>query len=284
MAGLRHDLIAADTHFPVGCAGGYFYGGRRFGCWLKTGHGNLNTIGALQHSCDVYFYQLGLRMGLDRLARTARDLGLGERTGIDLPAETRGLVPDKAWYDKRFTRGWPRGIMLNLAIGQGEWLTSPLQLATMTAVIANSGRPVRPHVVQAVAGVPGFRVEKPVEPGIETGSEHWQTIHDAMLKVVEAGTGGASRLPGVKVAGKTGTAQNPHGNDHALFVAYAPYDDPQYALAVVAENSGHGGSVAAPIAGHVFRRVLLRDSTVVQPTRPMRRDTTRTDSSGVSGD
>ncbi len=285
MAGLRDDLIDGETRFPVGCSGGYFFGGRRFGCWLRTGHGSVNTVGALQHSCDVYFYQLGLKLGLDRIESTARAFSLGEKTGIDLPAETRGLVPDRAWYDKRYKRGtWPRGILLNLSIGQGELLTSPLQLATMTAIIANGGTPIRPHVVREVEGVPSFRISKPIESGVQTAQSNWDVVHEAMRLVVDAGTARAARVAGVAVAGKTGTAQNPHGDDHALFVAYAPADAPRIALAVVAENSGHGGSVAAPVAGHVLRRVLLGDSTRVAPARPAPPRTLRSDSLGVIGD
>jgi len=268
LAGLRQGLVTADSHEPTSCTGGYFFGGRRFGCWKKEGHGNLDLVSALQHSCDVYFYQLGLRMGLDPLEQTARALGLGEKTGVDLPSESRGLVPTSAYYDEKFQVGrWPRGLLLNLGIGQGELLATPLQLATMTAVVANGGRAVRPHVVSGVQGVSAFRVERPVESGVSTAPEQWDAVHLAMRRVVEAGTAGAARLPGVAVAGKTGTAQNPHGNDHALFVCYAPAEAPTVAMAVVAENSGHGGSVSAPIAAHVLRRLFLRDSTATAPPR-----------------
>lgn len=266
LAALHNGIAGRTTHQATSCNGGYTFGSRRFGCWDKRGHGSVDIIGALQFSCDVYFYQLGLQLGLDRLQAVARALGLGERTGIDLPAETRGLVPDDAWYNKRFKAGsWPRGILLNLGIGQGELLVSPLQLATMTAIVANGGHAIRPHVVKAVQGVRGFRVEKPLEPGLSTPAEHWAVVHEAMQKVVDAGTGTSVRLPGIAVAGKTGTAQNPHGNDHALFVCYAPADRPTIALAVVAENSGHGGSVCGPIAAHVLRRVLLGDSLAAVP-------------------
>ena len=266
LAALNQGLVTATTHEPTSCTGGFYFGGRRFGCWKKEGHGNLDMIGALQHSCDVFFYQLSLRLGLDPLERTARAVGLGEKTGIDLPSESRGLVPNGAYYDARFPKErWPRGLLLNLGIGQGELLTTPLQLATMTAVLANGGRAVRPHVVSAVQGVPTFKVESPVEPGVSASSASWSAVHLAMRRVVEAGTAGALRLPGLNVAGKTGTAQNPHGDDHALFVCYAPVESPTIALAVVAENSGHGGSVAAPIAAHVFKKLFLRDSTAVAP-------------------
>lgn len=269
LAGLHHGLVSARTHQPTSCTGGYYFGGRRFGCWDHDGHGSVDLVGALQHSCDVYFYQLGLAMGLDRMQSTARALGLGARTGIDLPAEAGGLVPDNAWYARRFkTASWPRGLLLNLAIGQGELLTTPLQLATMTAIVANGGRAIRPHVVRGVEGTPGFRLEKPLEPGLVTDVEHWRAVHEAMELVVEAGTARSVQLPGIAVAGKTGTAQNPHGDDHALFVCYAPADRPTLALAIVAENSGHGGSVCGPIAANVLRRVLLGDSLVAPPPLP----------------
>jgi penicillin-binding protein 2 len=276
LAGLERGLISANSHEAQGCTGGYYFGGRRFGCWKHEGHGNLNTLDALANSCDVYFYQLGLRMGLDPLQATARACGLGEKTGIDLPAETRGLVPTSAYYNKRFhTKGnWPRGVLLNLGIGQGELLTSPVQLATMTSVVANGGKAVRPHVVRSLQGAEGQPLERPVEAGVQASAESWNTVHDAMRRVVEAGTAGAVRLPYVTVGGKTGTAQNPHGQDHALFVCFAPVDSPRVAMAIVAENSGHGGSVSAPIAAAVLKRMFAPDTTrVVAPPPPSPADT-----------
>ncbi|MBI5170888.1 MAG: penicillin-binding protein 2 [Candidatus Eisenbacteria bacterium] len=284
LAGMQNGLVEAGTHLPTSCSGGYFYGGRRFGCWDKRGHGSVDLLTALQFSCDVYFYQLGLRLGLDRLQSIARAVGLGEKTGIDLPAETRGLVPTKEWYEKRFKGYMPKGALLNLGIGQGELLVSPLQLALMTSVVANGGRAVRPHVVMKVQGVPEFKIEKPNEPGLEASPEIWAAVHEAMRRVVDAGTGGGARLPGIGVAGKTGTAQNPHGNDHALFICYAPTDEPRIAIAVVAENSGHGGSVCAPIAARVLRRVLLGDSLATAPHPAAKRDTSRASARGAATD
>ncbi len=269
LAGLQQNLVRPGSHEVTSCTGGYFFGGRRFGCWKKEGHGNLDLVGALQHSCDVFFYQLGLRLSLEPLEQMARAMGLGEKTGIDLPAESKGLVPSSAYYNLHFRTGrWPRGVLLNLAIGQGELLTTPLQLATMTSLAANGGRAVRPHVVSSIQGVPEFRVEQPLEKGVTTDPANWDALHLAMKKVVEAGTAGAVRIPGVSVAGKTGTAQNPHGDDHALFVCYAPAEAPTIAMAIVAENSGHGGSVSAPIAAHVLKKLFLRDSTATAPRVP----------------
>jgi penicillin-binding protein 2 len=272
LAGLKQGLVTANSHEPTRCSGGYFFGGRRFGCWKKEGHGSLDLMNALQQSCDVFFYQLGLDLSLNPLEQVARACGLGEKTGIDLPAEARGLVPNDAYYNRHFRMGkWPRGVLLNLAIGQGELLTTPLQLATMTSVVGNGGHAIRPHVVQAIQGVPEFKIEKPVGSGVTASVEAWNTVHLAMQRVVEAGTAGAARIPGVNVGGKTGTAQNPHGNDHALFVCFAPVENPTIAMAVVAENGGHGGSISAPIAAHVLKMLFLRDSTKTAPViaRPL---------------
>lgn len=250
------------------CPGYYFFGGRRFGCWKREGHGSLDFIGAIQHSCDTYFYQIGARLGLPRLEAAARAYGLGQRTGIDLPQEGRGLIPSPAYYDQRWGAGrWRPGLMLNLSIGQGELLTTPLQLALMMAEVANGGRPVRPHVVREVRGAGSRRVERPRQPGPAGDPGVWEAIHQGLEHVVTDGTGTAARVPGIRVAGKTGTAQNPHGQDHALFVCYAPAESPEIAMSFVIENSGHGGSVAAPIAGHVLRRLFLPDSLQTPPPR-----------------
>ncbi len=260
LSALRNHVATPTTRFAP-CAGRYSYGGRSFGCWKRTGHGSLDFIGALEHSCDVYFYQVGPKLGLGPLEAAARDFGLGGRTGIDLPQEKKGLIPGQAWYDERWGAGkWRKGVMLNLAIGQGELLTTPLQLALMAAETGMSGKALRPHVVRQIKGVPEFAPERPERERITASPEDWRAVREALERVVTSGTGTAARVPGVRVAGKTGTAQNPHGNDHALFVCYAPVDDPRIALAFVIENSGHGGSVAAPKAGSVLARVLLADS------------------------
>src|SRR5262249_5932262 len=146
------------------CTGSYQFGGRSFGCWKHSGHGSLDFLGAIEKSCDVYFYQMGPRVGLDRLAATAKAFGLGARTGIDLPQERRGLIPDQAYYDKRWgPNQYPKGLLLNLAIGQGELLVTPTQLALLGAEVARSGAALRPHVVQRVVGEKDFAPEKPAQ-------------------------------------------------------------------------------------------------------------------------
>jgi len=274
LAALRYGVATPRTTFAP-CTGRYIFGDRSFGCWKPTGHGVLDLIGALQNSCDVYFYQLGPRIGLDHLMETARALGLGERTGVDLPQERRGLIPDAAWYDRRWGAGhWRKGMMLNLAIGQGEILVTPLQLALMAAEVAANGRALRPHVVQSVAEDPQFKVARPEAAGLTADAAVWDAVHTGMERVIDSGTGTVARLPGVRVAGKTGTAENPHGKPHALFVCYAPVDDPQIAIAVVVENVGHGGTYAAPPAAAVLRKVFLPDSLQHVKLPPLVRDTT----------
>ncbi len=266
-AALSRGAAEPTTRFAP-CAGGWRYGGRWFACWEKKGHGSLDMVPALQHSCDVYFYQLGLRVGLVGLEQTARALGLGARTGVDLPQEAKGLIPSPAYYDQRWGAGkWRSGLLLNLGIGQGELLLTPLQLALLAAEVAADGRPLRPHLVMRVRGEAAFRPPRPLQAGMP-GAEFWGTVRQAMELVVAAGTGTAARVPGMSVGGKTGTAQNPHGRDHALFVCYAPADDPRIAISVVVENAGHGGSVCAPRAGLVLKRVFLPDS--LQPGPPVR--------------
>jgi penicillin-binding protein 2 len=255
-AALKSGVARAETRYAP-CNGSYQFGGRTFGCWRHAGHGSLDMIGAIQNSCDVYFYQMGVKVGLPRIEAAARAFGLGDRTGVDMPQESKGFVPSVAWYDKRWGDGrWPKGVLLNLAIGQGEILVTPMQLAVMAAEVANGGHSVRPHLVQGVGEDTHRAPANPTQAGFDADADVWETIHTGLERVVDSGTATGAKVPGIAVAGKTGTAQNPHGQDHALFVCYAPADHPTIAIAVVAENSGHGGSVCAPIAGRVLAKLF----------------------------
>jgi len=258
LAGLECGAIVPGTVFAQSCTGEYRFGTRLFGCWNHDGHGLLSMHDAVVRSCDVYFYQLGLRIGLERLAAFMSKLKLSERTGIDLPQERRGLFPDPAWYDRRFGAGrWSRGITLNLAIGQGEVSLTPVKLAQLAAFVGNGGVLWKPHLVRSVAlggpptstqGDDSLRQVVPVSP------YNLDAVRSAMASVVSDpnGTGGQARLDSIAVAGKTGTAQNPHGKDHALFICFAPAEAPRIAVAVLVENAGHGSSAAAPIARKVL--------------------------------
>ncbi len=261
LAGLSVHAISAGTTFRDPCFGYYQFGRRKFGCWDKNGHGWVALREAVARSCDVYFYQLGLRTGLDRLSDFMKRVGLSDRTGIDLPQERRGLFPDPAWYDKRYGVGrWSKGLILNLAIGQGEASLTPIKLAQFTSLIANNGTLLKPRLLKLVTrdGVPVAQAVVPPDSlrrdlGLARGD--LIAVRSSMVAVVNdpGGTGGASRVEGVIVAGKTGTAQNPHGEDHALFICYAPAADPEIVVAVLVENGGHGGSAAAPLAQKVLQ-------------------------------
>jgi penicillin-binding protein 2 len=231
------------------CTGGYQFGARYFRCH-KT-HGPLAFSEAMMMSCDTYFYQAGLRVGLEELASAARRFGLGTPTGIEL-GDRSGLFPDTAWYDRAHGPGrWTKGLILNLAIGQGEVLATPLQLAVMMAAVG-TGELVVPHLVKRVGEGTGWASPQPrpldIPPAVRS------RLVQALERVVgdDRGTGTRARVPDVRVAGKTGTAQNPHGNDHAIFAAFAPVENPEVAVAVVIETIGHGGEFAAPVAGKIL--------------------------------
>jgi penicillin-binding protein 2 len=263
-AALEAGRVSEHTRFRP-CSGSYRFGNRVFSCWKAEGHGSRDLIGAITVSCDVYFYQLGERLGLDRFSGYSKGWYLDARTGIDLPGEATGLVPDVAYYNRVYgERGWSRGVMLNLAIGQGEMLLTPIEVLCFVSGLANGGEYITPRCVarieseDRVEAVRGTTVELPMAPSTLT------VLREAMLSVVEGpeGTGRAARVPGILVAGKTGTAQNPHGEDHASFVCFAPYEDPEIALFVMVENGGHGGSVAGPIAGKILARYFGMDEGV----------------------
>lgn len=261
LAGLMAGAIHAGTTFRETCDGAFQFGRRAFRCWNPDGHGTLALRDAMARSCDVYFYQLGIRIGLERLAAFMKSAHVAERSGIDLPQERRGLFPDAAWYDKHYGAGrWSRGLVLNLSIGQGEISLTPIKLAQLTALIANGGTLVRPHVIRAVDqdGTPvagAIPREDSTGTHVELPSSYAAAVRASMEAVVADGhgTGYAAKVDSVRVAGKTGTAQNPHGNDHALFVCFAPVESPRLVVAVLVENAGHGSTAAAPIAQKVMQ-------------------------------
>jgi len=243
LAGLRAELIGEESVLEP-CPGGFQFGDRYFRCWKHSGHGSLDHTGALVNSCDTYYYQLGLRLEIDQLATAARDFGLGRVLTDLFPEEVSGNVPTAAWYDKRFgARGWTRGVLLNNAIGQGELLVTPLQMAMLAARIATSGEVHDPTFVLHPSP------PRPERRHLPFAEEHLLWCRQALEQVVDVGTGTAARIAGIGVAGKTGTAQNSHGEDHAWFMCYAPAEAPEVALAIILENAGHGGSQAAPLAG-----------------------------------
>ena len=253
LAGLERGRITPTTRFAA-CHGSYRYGDRDYRCWSR--HGSLTLLDALAHSCNVYFYQLGLEIGLDSLVSFAREFPFGHLTGIDLPKEAAGSIPDRAWLDRRYGRGrWGHGVLLNFAIGQGEILATPLQVALAFAALARDGRYPRPHVVARVdsAGRTTYRARPQSEPA-RGSRENLRLVRRGLERVVEHGTARVARTGEITIAGKTGTAEASGGADHAWFAAYAPADSPRIAVAVMVEHGGHGGAVAAPIARRLVRR------------------------------
>ncbi len=257
----------------VSCPGFTALGNRRFHCWKRGGHGRVDLRRSLSQSCDCYYYEMARRVGPDGISAMAKRLGLGVRHDLPMPAITEGLMPDRAWKQANRDEAWTTGDSFNYGIGQGFTLASPLQLAVMTARIA-TGTDVAPRLVRAVGGVPAAATA-PQPLGIDP--ERLRRVQDGMYAVSNEGTAYRSRIvdPAMTMAGKTGTSQVRiitaaeraagvtrneqlpwNRRDHALFVAYAPYDKPRYAIAQIVEHGGGGSAVAAPIARDILMRAL----------------------------
>jgi len=271
---------------------GFFpFGNRQFRDWKKGGHGAVNLHRAIVESCDTYFYQLGAKLGVDRIAKWARAFGLGEKTGIALDDEKNGLIPDTQWKQKRFRQPWFPGETISVAIGQGYVTVTPLQLANMMAAVANGGKLYRPYLVSKVESLDGATVREygpELIRSIAMKQETLNRVQKALADVVHGpgGTGGAARSPAIQVAGKTGTAQviemksaylkseqlSYFNRDHAWFVSYAPVEKPQIAIAVLVEHGGHGGEAAAPMAKKVYEKFIEMQKPVQENKQEARAD------------
>ena len=244
-----------DPSLTFFCPGKFQLGNKTFRCWYKKGHGNMSLIPALTQSCNVYFYQLGLKTGSRSLEKFARQFHLGEKTGIPIPSEKRGLIPSAEWKLRKMHIRWQRGDTVNMAIGQGAVWVTPVQMACLIATVANSGAYYQPYLVDSIVDSSGKTIFKNTphkKDDVMLPPRVWDLLHIGLESVVTNGTGRGCYIPEVKVAGKTGTAQNPQGNDHAWFVSYAPADKPELALAVIVENGGHGGTAAVPITRKIY--------------------------------
>ena len=273
LAALEAGVITAST--SVNCPGYYEVGGRRFHCWSRGGHGRVSLERSLSESCDVYYYDIALKVGIDKIAEMGRKLGLGTRHQIPMSAITEGLMPNRAWKQERYQQDWRIGDTVNASIGQGYVLSSPLQLAVMTARLA-TGKAVSPRLIHMIDGQ-----QTPVAEAEDLGltPSFLRAIQEGMFAVnnTQRGTAWSSRIEEktMRVAGKTGTSQvrnisaaeRARGvirndqlpwnrRDHALYVGYAPYDAPRYAVAVVVEHGGGGSTAAAPIGRDLLLRAL----------------------------
>ena len=272
IAGLEENLI--NPKQKVLCRGIYYLGRKPFGCWRAGGHGRINLEQAIVQSCDVYFYQLGKKLGINQMAHYANLLGLGLKSGIELDNEKSGLIPTSFWKEKIKKEKWNPGDTLNASIGQGYVLVTPLQSALLAMVIANQGKLWKPQIARKLVNEKGEIKElvPQLVHQINFASSTWEKIKKAMWGVVNQRKGTAywtARSSKIEIAGKTGTAQVVRGKefkgkkleeipeqfrDHAWFIAFAPFDHPQIAVSVVVENAGHGSTGAAPLAKKIIEK------------------------------
>ena len=261
IAGLATGKITKDARMPSACGGSYRFGSRIAKCHKPPpGHGSTNYISAIQWSCNVYFYQLGLRVGDDRINHYATMFGLGDVTGIDVPGEKAGYLSGEKAYNERFASRnwrWTQGLVMDLAIGQQQVLT-PLQLALMIGGMGNGKRVYQPHILNEERNSDGILMSQKqptVKSALNIDQYTLDVTREALAAVVKpGGTGSRAAVPGIQAGGKTGSAQNPHGDlTHAVFIGCAPIDNPAIAVAVVVENAGGGGANAAPIAGALMK-------------------------------
>ena len=242
-----------DPHMEQVCDGAYQYGDRVFGCWNTQGHGKVDLTSAIAQSCDIYFYRTIQYYDIDKLAKYFYNFGFGSIAGLDIEGEAKGTIPTKEYMDKRYGRfGWSTGALLNFSIGQGEILVTPIQVLNYTNILATRGNTFKPHLVRSDVFIEN--------KGSLIPDEHWDRIIFDMGQVVshQNGTGKNADplINGVDVYGKTGTAENPHGEDHAWFIGWMSFLDNNYSIVVLLENAGSGGAVAAPIAKTVFNNII----------------------------
>lgn len=280
----EHRISPKDTLY---CRGYTPFGGRDYRCWKKQGHGSVDLYRALVESCDVYFYEMGQRLGIDKIAYYAKGLGLGHLTGIAVDGEKPGLIPTREWKKKATGEPWYPGENLSAAIGQGYVLVTPLQLANLSAAVASGGTVYQPHLVKRIENYKGETLKAfspQVLSRIRISPETLSMVRNALEGVVSQpqGTGGKARINGIRIAGKTGTAQvirmkqqdekmskelEKKFQDHAWFVACAPMEKPEIAAAVIMEHGGHGGSAAAPIVRKVMEAYFKKTERIAEPPK-----------------
>ena len=288
LAALESKAIDPWTRLP--CNGFLELGNIKFHCWLKGGHGSTNVVEALAHSCDCFFYEAARKAGIDRIAEMANRLGFGRQSDLGLPGESAGIQPSRSWKQEKLGKPWQHGDTFNLGIGQGYMTATPLQLAVMTARIANGGYEVQPNLLLASATpreelAPPVPRDKPTAPSLRLNPQHLAMVREGMVQVVQSGTANHLRVdakgkpvePAYRFAGKTGTAQVKritereremgitqaqlpwHLRHHALFVCFGPVDTPRYACAVIVEHGMAGGATAGPIGRDVLIETMKRD-------------------------
>jgi penicillin-binding protein 2 len=259
IAALEDSVATPSTTFY--CTGHFKFGNKDFLCHRGSGHGSVDMTRAIQVSCNSYFYNLVRRIGFERWTKYGKMFGFGQKTGVDIPDEQTATIPSPEYFDKLYgKRGWTEGYIISLGIGQGEMGASPMQMVRYAAALGNFGTLLQPRFVRAYRDKNSNAIVElpPVQEKLPISKSTFDLVRNGMLLAVENGTGGRARVPNVKVAGKTGTAQNPHGEDHAWFICFAPFEKPTVAIAVLVENAGFGGTIAAPIAGEWLKRYFQK--------------------------
>lgn len=240
-----------DRKRKIYCSGSFKLADWVFTCWKETGHGSLSIVDAIAQSCNVHFYTLGNELGIEGFNKYMQKFGLGEKTGIDLPTEAIGIIPSAQWKKREIKEIWFPGDTINLSIGQGYLLLTPLQVHNLITTIAAEGEVYKLHLVKKIISADGNTVEE-IKPEIyrrvNFSPDTSKIIKEGLRQTILKGTGWRANIKEVAVAGKTGTAQNPHGETHAWFIGFAPYEDPEICITVFLENGGEGGEAAAPIA------------------------------------
>jgi len=253
-AGLETHNISPEARFE--CPGSFKVGRRQFFCWNLDGHGRQNLTEAITHSCNVFFYKLGLALGPQKIASFARKFGLGNTTGIDLPYESTGLVPSKGWKLKTYRERWYDGETANFSIGQGYLLVTPLQMAQVISAVANGGYLIRPHIVKT-----GGQKSGAFRKRLALKKETLEIIKEGMRRVIddEQGTGRQASISGVQWAAKTGTAQVSNRPPHGWFGAFYPFNEPRFSVLVFLEYGGSGGGTPATIARKIIKYIIEKD-------------------------
>lgn len=259
---LATDLKIVSPKWSIVCNGFMRIGRKTMECWNHKGHGEMAMLDAIKGSCNVYFYNLSLKIDLNAYADYSRKFMFGQKTGIDITGENSGLIPSYEFYEKRIGKGgFTKGYMANLVIGQGEVLTTPLQIAQFAMILGNSGEYFQPHFIDYLVDVEkGDTLRfQPIKRKIRIPTKSLQLSRRGMKEVVHGGTASNVALMDLVIAGKTGTAENPHGDPHSWFMGFAPYDNPEIAIAVLIENGGGGSMVAAPIARRFLEMYFYGD-------------------------
>lgn len=261
VAALEEGVITTDTKFS--CPGSFRYGDKTFAC--EHVHGSINVETAISQSCNVFFYNLILKMGIDKWSQYAAKFGFGKKTMVDIGEEVKGILPSEEYYNRVYGKtGWTKGFLISLGIGQGELSVTPIQLAKYTALLANYGKTQEPHFLKGYLDKKNGKFTPALTHKIQLNisKETFDIVRKAMFNTVygPGGTAGSIKLPDIEIAGKTGTAQNPHGKPHSLFLAFAPYENPKIAVLVMVENAGYGATTAAPIARDMIKAYLDKNS------------------------